>query len=457
MNRKKLNRWISIIGAASIALTGFSGCGSTKTEEKTETTDSKETDKTEAANENEEAKSEEGFTPSLDTEADGTLEIAGFMGNFEALDQVVNNFNEYYPNISISYEQNSGTQLVDYLENNNYVDIFMTSESNLSYPDDTEAYAADYCLDLSKEDIDFGAIKDEMIECGTVDGKLLRLPLMQNTFGVVVNETLLKNEGLDVPTNYEEFLEVLKELKSKGYTPIQGSKVHVYSELIANMALSQIGTDSELCEKLNSGDGAAAEALLPVYEKLGEIIENGYTDAAVNEEYPQDNYDGAILKFFEGDVPFWICSTECVSGMKKRESKSEAFTKNPFDYQFIYVPFGDKGGYEYMESWNGFSVNKDSDNKDYAVEFMRFLATEEQINTIASVKGMPSVAKNSSDEKYAGIENDDLIERSYIDKGEIKNSVKSEVANVGNQFGSGTYKNADEAIADLEKRISEQK
>lgn len=456
MNRKKLNRWISIIGAAAIAMTGFSGCQSNKTEEKAETADSKAANDTKETSENKDTGSEEGFTPALDTEAEGTLEIAGFMGNFEALDQVVNNFNEYYPNITVSYEQNSAGQIVDYLENNDYVDIFMTSESNLSYPDDMEAYAADYCLDLSKEDIDLSAIRDEMVECGTVDGKLLRIPLMQNTFGMVVNETLLENEGLDVPTNYEEFLEVLKELKSKGYTPIQGSKIHVYSEFVANMALSQIGTDDELREKLNNGDGAAAEALLPAYQKLGEMIENGYTDAAVNDTYPEDNYDGAILKFFEGDVPFWICSTESVSGMKKRESKSETFTKNPFDYQFVYIPLGDEGGYEYMESWSGFSVNKDSDNKDYAVEFMRFLATEEQLNTIASVKGMPSVAKNSSDEKYAGIENDDLIERSYIDKGEIKNSVKSSVANVGNQFGNGNYENADEAVANLEKRISEQ-
>lgn len=440
MSRKNWNRWIAVIGAVSVAATGFTGCQA----------------KSEDAKQQSKAEEKDGFTPSLDTEKDGTLEIAGFMGNFEALDQVVNNFNEYYPNITISYEQNSAGQLVDYLENNDYVDIFMTSESNLSYPDDEESYAADYCLDLGKEDIDLSAVRDEMVESGTVDGKILRIPLMQNTFGMVVNKTLLQNEGLDIPTNYEEFLEVLKELKDKGYDPIQGSKIHVYSELIANMALSQIGSDKELMEKLNSGDGSAAAELRPAYERLGEIIENGYTDQTVNESYPDDNYDGAILKFFEGDVPFWICSTESVSGMKKRESKSEAFTKNPFDYQFLYVPFGDKGGYEYMESWSGFSVNKNSDNKDYAVEFMRFLTTEEQMNTIASVKGMPSVAKNTEDEKYAGIQDEDLIERSYIDKGEIKNSVKSDVANVANQFGKGTYKDADGAIEDLESRISEQ-
>ena len=439
MKRKEWNRWLAVLSAAAVTVTGFSGC-QTKTEETKESKDEETAE----------------FTPALDTEKDGTLEIAGFMGNFEALDQVVNNFNEYYPNISISYEQNGANQLAEYVKNNDYVDIFMTAESNLSYPDDQEAYVADDCLDLSKENIDLSAIQDEMVECGTVDGKILRIPIMENTFGMVVNKTLLQNEGLDVPTNYEEFLEVLKALKEKGYTSIQGSKIHVYSEMVANMALSQIGTDEELLKKLNDGDGSAVDVLRPAYERLGEIIQNGYTDAALNETYPMDNYDLAILKFFEGDVPFWICSTECVSGMKKRESKSEAFSKDPFEYQFLYVPFGDEGGFEYMESWNGFSVNKDSDNKDYAVEFMRFLTTEEQINVMASVKGMPSVAKNSDDEKYAGIQNDELVERSYMDKGEMKNSVKSCVADVANQYGSGVFTNTDDAMKDLERRISEQ-
>ena len=36
-----------------------------------------------------------GFSPKLDTEKAVNLEIAGFFGNFEALDQVINHFNEY--------------------------------------------------------------------------------------------------------------------------------------------------------------------------------------------------------------------------------------------------------------------------------------------------------------------------------------------------------------------------
>lgn len=142
--------------------------------------------------------------------------------------------------------------------------------------------------------------------------------------------------------------------------------------------------------------------------------------------------------------------------MKKRESKSETFTENPFDYQFLFIPVGEKGVYEYIEPWYGFSINKNSENKDYAVEFLRFLSTEEQINIMGSVKGMPSVAKNSSDERYTGILDQDLTEDSYMDKGEINNSVKNCIADVSNQFGSGAYSNLDEAMEALKERISQQ-
>ena len=38
----------------------------------------------------------------------------------------------------------------------------------------------------------------------------------------------------------------------------------------------------------------------------------------------------------------------------------------------------------------------------------------------------------------------------------MKNSVKSRVTDVANQYGSGAFTNTDDAIKDLERRISEQ-
>lgn len=46
-----------------------------------------------------------GFAPRLDTNQTATVQIAGFLGNYEALDQTINAFQEYYPNVTFYYDQ----------------------------------------------------------------------------------------------------------------------------------------------------------------------------------------------------------------------------------------------------------------------------------------------------------------------------------------------------------------
>ena len=93
-----------------------------------------------------------------------------------------------------------------------------------------------------------------------------------------------------------------------------------------------------------------------------------------------------ILRFFEGDVPMMICAGDTVSGTKKRESQSEAFTKAPFTYTFSPIPLTEDGGYFIDSPSVEFSVNKDCDDLEMTNEFMRFLITEEELNKMASVK-----------------------------------------------------------------------
>lgn len=331
------------------------------------------------------------------------------------------------------------------MDNNKYVDIVMTGDEQLRYPSFTEKYIYDYCADLSKEDIDFSAIRDDMLKMYTIDGKLVSVPIMVKATGMAVNKTLLEKESLSVPKNYSEFTEVLKALKDNGYTPIQSANTYAYS-VINNAVLDLIGTDVEFKKQLDSGDEAAYNKLLPMFTKLGTLVDNGYINYNLNSEYPDDNYDGAILKFFEGNVPFLICDTEKFSGMKKRESKSEAFTASPFEYSFEYVPMGDNGVYEHSEAWSGFSINKNSDAYDYAVEFIRFLATEEQINLIASVKGMPSVANNTDDKRYSDIMNISNAEMSFTNDGTVLNHYKDYISSTVSKFGSGELKSAEEAV-----------
>lgn len=425
---KRIRQILSMIGMIAFATVTLSGCGSKEPAADTTHT---------------------AFTPALDTKAAVSLEIAGFMANFESLDQVINDFNEYYPNVSINYEQNSLQSLSDYLEHNDYIDIFMTNDANVRSIDQPELYVFDNCVDLSKEPVTTDAIDPDLLKACTINGQLVRIPIAKTMCGMVVNQTLLEKEGLTLPETYDEFLSVCEALKSKGYTPIQSSKYHACSDMVLPMAMSILGNDKKLTEKVNTDDTSYADALSTVYERLEELLEKGYCSYEVNATYPDDNYDQAILKFFEGDVPFWIATTESFSGMKKRESKSDAFTENPFSYAFVNVPLGDQGVYVYEEPWYGFSVNKQSAHKDYAIEFMNFLSQEDELDKLAEIKGMPSLTIHSDDARFDAVLHPDKLEARYVLDGDMASSVTGTIADTANEFGAGEFSSASEVIESI--------
>ena len=423
MKKRFVTGTMALLCAASISITG---CG-----------------------EKQEKASTSGFEASLDTDKSVTLNAAGFFGNFEALDQVIADFNEYYPNVEFAYEQVGIDNFDTYIEANPNIDIMMTSEEIFEKLGDP---VTSICADLEKEGVTLDAIDKKMLKRGYHDGKLSCIPMGQNMYGLAVNKSLLEKEGLEVPENYEEFISVLTALKEKGYTPIQGPNSKVYAELTQAMAYDLILNDENLQKDITEGKASAAEKLQPVYDRLDEMVEKGFIDPTVNENYPDDNYDQAILNFFEGDVPFWVCNTEKVSGMKKRESKSETYQKEPFTYTYIDAPLGEKGAYVYREPWFGFSVNTNADNYDYAVEFVRFLATKDEINTMANIKGIPSVATESQDiDVYKDILDPDKVEMEGVNEGTITSDMVSDWYTSVNKYIAGDYASSKEALEDFVK------
>ena len=142
----------------------------------------------------------------------------------------------------------------------------------------------------------------------------------------------------------------------------------------------------------------------------------------------------------KGDVAFWVTNTENVSGMKKRESKWDDFKNNPFEYEFMFAPLGDNGAYEYLEPWYGFAANK-----DYAVELLRFMARQEELNTMASVKGVPSAAKVSDDTRYVGISKA-KTEIAIVNNGTLNSAYGYYICIATEKLVDGTDENTDAAF-----------
>lgn len=355
------------------------------------------------------------FSPQLNTDEKLTLNILGYFGNFEALDAVTNDFNKYYPNISFNYQQVSGNNLVAFLDSNFQTDIFMTSSDTIS-----STNLIDYCLDLSTVNLNLNDVDQTMLTTSYKGNFLHSLPIGQNIYGIITNVTLLKKEGLDIPKNYDKFINTLNTLKTKEYVPLQSSSTKIYPELTINMMVNTIQEDNELYNDLINGNLKSYSKIENIFNIVSNIQNNEYSLDEVNNLYPFDNYNDAILRFFEGNVPFWVCNSEKVSGMKKRETKSETFKANPFEYTYIYAPLGDKGSYVYHEPWYGLGISKRSPSIEYAKEFMRFYATKDELNKMASTKGVPSIAKEKyNSDIYKYIDNPEAIETNCIYDGKV--------------------------------------
>jgi multiple sugar transport system substrate-binding protein len=347
------------------------------------------------------AESADVFQPRLNPDTSCEITVVGSYSNFEALEAEFDSFNEIYPNVELTYWKPDDYEnlLGMVLESKNPPNIFFSFP--WMYGNDNYQTAFEHMEDLSDPQLglDLECIRPNLLRYDT-DGQLLTVPVFARNYGMLVNNDLFEKEGLQVPTTWEELLTVCEVFLSKGYaSPMMGystgpssclMSILVYPEVVAALA-----SDSEALRAANGMDPAAGECMRRSLESMMRLIDNGYINLDKCNEI-SDNYTQVILRFFEGDVPMMICTGDTVSGTGKRESQSEAFSKNPFTYSFVPIPLSENGGYFIDSPSIEFSVNKTCDNLDMTNEFMRFLISREELNKMASVKRLVTPTKDLS-------------------------------------------------------------
>ncbi len=344
-----------------------------------------------ACGEKKQEETAEGFQPALDTGTSCDIKVVGSYDNFEALEAAFDRFNEFYPDVQMSYVKldDYNNILATTLDGNDKPNIFFSYTWMIG----SEKYApvAAHMEELSDPalGLDLSCIRPGLINKGS-DGSIMLVPVFSRTYGMLVNDDLFEKEGLSVPTTWTELLNVCEEFKSKGYAnPMMGFSLKSSGSFMNTVAypafLTTLSENPDALAAANKLDPAAGEYMRPALEATLKLVENGCIDMAECDKI-EDSYTKVILRFFEGDVPMMICNADTVSGTKKRESQSEAFTESPFSYSFAPVPMSEEGGYFIDSPSIEFSVNKDCDDLEMTNEFMRFLISDEQLNGMASIK-----------------------------------------------------------------------
>lgn len=347
---------------------------------------------------------ESAFIPQLDTQTKCKIEIAGTYFNFEALEAEFDRFNDFYPNVELVYTNldNYKKTIFTSLAGSNPPDIFVTFPWMLDKSNYNPLF--EYAENLSNKNL--SSINQKLLY-HMPDGSVPMVPVFCSASGMLVNEDIFKKEGIEIPANYKQLITACQKLKDAGYkSPIMShnAETSIMSSLLYPYFTKEVMGNKEAIEKLNELKPEAGEYMRPVLEWLENFNKYDFIDKEECSKI-KDNYSAVIMRFFEGDVPMMLASSDVVSGTKKREPLSEAFTSKPFKYSFWAVPVMEKGGAVLEVPSIEFSVNKNSQNLEMADEFIRFLLRTEELNNIAKIKRLITCSTVFSyDDVFAPIE-----------------------------------------------------
>lgn len=125
-----------------------------------------------------------------------------------------------FPNIDLvqigNYTRDMGTdEYSARLEHNDLTDIVMTWPLDVG-----EEYWSDRLMDLSGMEFT-SRYNTSMLNDISRDGKLYYLPGPAQIRGIVYNKTMFKENGWEVPSNFDEFVELCKTIEESGIRSIQ--------------------------------------------------------------------------------------------------------------------------------------------------------------------------------------------------------------------------------------------
>ncbi len=227
-----------------------------------------------------------GFKPALDTKTSCQITVAGSYDNFEALEAEFDRFNEFYPNVQLSYVKldDYNNMLATVLESNDSPNIFFSHTWMIGNELYNPVFAhmedlSDAALGLNLDCIRPGLINHD------AEGHVLMVPVFSRTYGMLVNNDLFEKEGLSIPTTWTELMAVCEAFRGKGYTsPMMGYSLESSSccmyTLAYPMFTATLADDPEALALANGLDPAAGEYMRPALEKVEDLIGSGCIDLA---------------------------------------------------------------------------------------------------------------------------------------------------------------------------------
>lgn len=217
------------------------------------------------------------------------------------------------------------------------------------------------------------------------DGEVYGVPLSLNSGVIFYNKQIFKENGLEIPTTYDQLLDVSKKLKSNGIIPIaqSGRAAYLLSMTHSVIAPSAYGGNKFVDKVLDESTNLEDPKFIDSVERMKELEQYFPKDFIAIED------DAAQTLLYTGEAAMYI----------NGDYRLETFEETAPDLPIGVIPgLAEKEGEDpIVTTWvdGSYAAVKKSKHPEEAMMFMEFLASKEfgqlfsnEVNRLSAVSGV---------------------------------------------------------------------
>ena len=294
----------------------------------------------------------------------------------DAMETVINNFNAANPGIKVNFVQvpDTATVLQSRAQLNEMPDMFGCTTGNsfeLMFEDGI-------IMDLTGQEF-LSSVEPSSLEMSTYNGKNWRLPYSLSCYGLYVRTDIFEEQGLALPTTWDELMDVCEKLTAAGITPFAlPDKTMVYQRM--ERMMSFMSEDDTEFKQIAAGELDAKDSkLLQNYANASLQIVNYMTPESLGAEYTE-----SYQQLIAGQAAMTINGGWSLATLKDYDP----------DIKVALIPMPNPTGEEskvVVSIDTNFCISSSTKHPEECLKFFEYLAQPEVAQVYANKEGSPCV------------------------------------------------------------------
>jgi raffinose/stachyose/melibiose transport system substrate-binding protein len=264
------------------------------------------------------------------------------------------------------------------------------------------------------------AVQEILADLGNAEGEVNGLGYVNNANGVIYNQDIFEEQGLEVPETWDEFIAVCDALMAAGITPFYGTLADSWTGLPSFNALGAYPSQGDFWDQMRAeGENVGPDSEVSFSKDFPEALDQQYQlySNYMQEGYRGRTYDDGNAAFANGEVAMLLQGIWATNPVKQVNPDIRAgifpypATDSPDDRLLV-------SGVDVVVT-----MGENTPHKEEALRFIEYLFEKDVIEEFAASQNMvPSVEE-------AELSDDPALQtvKPYFDEGKITGFIDHQI------------------------------